>query len=52
MKANGLKGVSRRKFVPTTRRDPRARPAADLVDRNFYADAPNVLCVADITLSN
>ena len=24
------------------------RPALDLVDRNFYADAPNVLWVADI----
>ena len=41
--ANGLRGVSRRKFVVTTERDPRARPASDLVDRNFYADAPNVL---------
>ena len=25
------------------------RPATDLVDRNFYANAPNVLWVADIT---
>ena len=49
MLANGLRGVSRRKFVVTTERDPRVRPAADLVDRNFYADAPNVLWVADIT---
>jgi putative transposase len=49
MLARGLRGVSRRKFVVTTERDPRARPAADLVDRNFYADAPNVLWVADIT---
>lgn len=49
MKANGLRGVSRRKFVVTTQRDPRVRPASDLVDRNFYADAPNVLWVADIT---
>ena len=49
MKAKGLRGVSRRKFVVTTERDPRARPACDLVDRNFYADAPNVLWVADIT---
>lgn len=30
-------------------RDPRVRPTADLVDHNFYADAPNVLWVADIT---
>jgi putative transposase len=49
MKAKGLKGVSRRRFVVTTERDPRVRPATDLVDRNFYADAPNVLWVADIT---
>ncbi|MBM7066575.1 IS3 family transposase [Actibacterium sp. 188UL27-1] len=38
MKAKGLRGVSRRKFVVTTERDPRARSASDLVDRNFYAD--------------
>ncbi|MBF9052470.1 IS3 family transposase, partial [Roseobacter sp. HKCCD9010] len=49
MLAKGLRGVSRRKFVVTTERDPRVRPAVDLVDRNFYADAPNVLWVADIT---
>ena len=49
MKAKGLRGVSHRKFVVTTQRDPRMRPATDLVDRNFYADAPNVLWVADIT---
>jgi putative transposase len=49
MLAKGLRGVSRRKFVVTTERDARVRPAADLVDRNFYADAPNVLWVADIT---
>jgi putative transposase len=35
--------IGRRKFAVTTERDPRVRPAADLVDRNFYADAPNVL---------
>ena len=49
MKAAGLKGVSRRRFVTTTMRDERVRPANDLVDRNFYANAPNVLWVADIT---
>jgi len=42
MKAKGLRGVSRRKYVVTTQRIPRDRPANDLVDRNFYADAPNV----------
>ncbi len=49
MKAQGLKGVSRRRFVTTTTRDERVRPANDLVDRNFYADRPNILWVADIT---
>lgn len=49
MKAKGLRDVSRRKFVVTTERDPRALPASDLVDRNFYAGAPNVLLVVDIT---
>ena len=43
MKAAGLKGVSRRKFVTTTVRDQRVRPAKDLVDRGFYAAAPNLV---------
>jgi len=49
MKAKGIVGVSRRKGARTTFRDDRVRPACDLVDRNFYADAPDVLWVADIT---
>lgn len=49
MLAKGLRGVRRRKFVMTPKRDPRLRLAADQVARNFYADAPNVLWVADIT---
>ncbi len=49
MKARALQGVSRRRFVTTTVRDKRVRPAEDLVDRNFYADTPNALWVADIT---
>lgn len=49
MPAKGLRGVSRRKFMVTTERDSRVRPAADLGDRDFYTDAPNVLWVADIT---
>ena len=49
MKESGLAGVSRRKSVRTTRRDPAARPAPDLVDRNFAASGPNQLWVADIT---
>ena len=49
MKAAGLCGVSRRKWVTTTVREPGARPAPDLVERNFVAAAPNRLWVADIT---
>jgi len=49
MRAAGIVGVSRRRGVVTTRRDPDARPAPDLVDRNFTAERPNQLWVADIT---
>jgi len=35
--------------VTATRRDKEARPAPDLVDRNFTAAAPNQLWVADVT---
>jgi putative transposase len=46
----GLAGVSRRRRPPiTTRRDPDHRPAHDLVRRNFAAEGPNALWVADIT---
>jgi len=43
MKAAGLYGVSRRPWVTTTVRDRDARPAPDLVERNFVAAAPNRL---------
>ena len=49
MRAAGIAGVSRRRGIITTRRDRDARPAPDLVDRNFTADRPNQLWVADIT---
>jgi putative transposase len=49
MKESGLAGVSRRKSIITTRRNRSARPAPDLVDRHFMADAANELWVADIT---
>jgi putative transposase len=48
MRAVGLQGVSRRKFR-TTVRDETARPALDLVDRQFTAAGPDRLWVADIT---
>lgn len=44
MSASAADGSAR-----TTIRDERVRPALDLVDRNFYAEAPNRLWVADIT---
>lgn len=49
MRAAGIAGVSRRRGPVTTRRDDAARPAPDLVDRNFTTDQPNRLWVADIT---
>jgi putative transposase len=50
MRAAGLAGASRRRRgVTTTRRDKDARPAPDLVERNFAASRPNQLWVADIT---
>ena len=49
MREMSLAGVSRRKGTRTTRRDHRLRPAPDLVERRFEADAPDVLWVADIT---
>jgi putative transposase len=49
MRIRGLVGVSRRKSGKTTRRDPSARPAPDLVERNFSAKGPDRLWVADIT---
>ena len=48
MREAGLSGVSRRKGPRTTRRDPKARPAPDLVERRFDADGPDRLWVADI----
>ena len=48
MRTVGLQGVSRRK-VRTTVRDETARPAPDLVDRQFTAAGPDRLWVADIT---
>src|SRR3974390_25373 len=48
MLAEGLVGASRRKFVRTTIKGS-DRQAPDLVDRNFAAERPKLLWVADIT---
>jgi putative transposase len=49
MQAAGLAGVSRRKRPRTTNRAQDARPAPDLVERNFATAGPDQLWVADIT---
>ena len=50
MRDAGLVGACHRHGGPTTtRRDKEARPAPDLVDRNFTAAGPNQLWIADIT---
>lgn len=50
MQELGIRGASRRRRKPgTARRDPNARPAPDLVARNFTVDGPDRLWGADIT---
>jgi len=50
MRKDRLRGCIRgRKRKHTTRQDPLAIPAPDLVERNFAAPAPNKLWTADIT---
>lgn len=49
MRELGLRGVVRGKSKRTTINDPAASRAADLVQRRFNPDAPNVLWVADFT---
>ncbi len=50
MREEGLEGVSRRPTTTTTQRAQDARPAVDLVDRQFTADGPDQLWVADISV--
>jgi putative transposase len=49
MRSAGLRGATLRRYVVTTLSDSGARAATDLVDRQFYADGPDRLWVADIT---
>ena len=49
MREVGICGVTRRKKWRTTIRDPKARPAPDLVEREFRAAKADQLWVADIT---
>ena len=48
MRRAGIQGISRRGRAWTTRRDRDARPAPDLVERDFGAPGPDQLWVADI----
>lgn len=49
MRTQGLRGVHRRKGVTTTIPAAERRPQPDLVERDFTAQAPDQLYVADIT---
>jgi putative transposase len=49
MCAAGLQGATLRKYVVTTQSDPEAPKPIDLVERRFFADAPDQLWVADMT---
>jgi putative transposase len=49
MRKAGLRGAARGRQLRTTRPDPAAARPADLVNRDFHADAPNRLWVVDFT---
>ena len=50
MRETGIEGVTRRRFKgSTTKREAGAKAAPDLVNREFSADGPDRLWVADIT---
>ena len=49
MAEQGLKGQCRRRWVKTTRRAKKGRPAPDLVERRYEAKEPIRLWVSDIT---
>lgn len=49
MRQAGLQGRYWRRRHQTTRRDPKATAAADLVGRNFTADRPDALWMGDFT---
>jgi len=49
MRQAGLAGVQRRRYRSTTRQNPDAVAALDLVQRDFTASGPDQLWVADVT---
>jgi transposase InsO family protein len=52
MRGLGITGVHLRKKVRTTIPEPSAAPVADLLERDFTAQAPNTRYVGDITYLN
>ncbi|WP_443071074.1 IS3 family transposase [Streptomyces sp. NBC_01476] len=49
MRERNIRGVTRRKHRSLTRPDKKARPAPDLIGRDFHADIPGTKLVGDIT---
>jgi putative transposase len=49
MRTAGLKGTTLRRYVVTITNDVHAQKPVDLVERKFFATAPDRLWVADIT---
>ncbi|GGJ65934.1 hypothetical protein GCM10010121_090810 [Streptomyces brasiliensis] len=49
MREHGIQGAHRRRRRSLTRPDKRARPALDLIGRDFHADIPGTKLVGDIT---
>lgn len=49
MRLASLQGVHRRRLYGCTKRNEKRQPQPDLVERNFAADAPDRLWVADLT---
>ncbi|MFI9605028.1 IS3 family transposase [Streptomyces sp. NPDC052043] len=49
IREHGVQGVTRRKRRSLTRTDEKARPAPDLIGRDFHAEQPGTKLVGDIT---
>ncbi|MEH0468150.1 IS3 family transposase [Streptomyces hayashii] len=49
MRERGIRGVTRRKRRSLTRPDAKAKPAPDLIGRDFHAERPGIKLVGDIT---
>src|SRR4051812_6286090 len=49
MRERDIRGVTRRKHRSLTRPDKKAKPAPDLIGRDFHAERPGIKLVGDIT---